>query len=378
MFFAREEILFPEELGRALKPAQKPAALDRLWEKLAKGRGMVAEGEKHYSFSRPEAEAYASYYLPANALKTALILEEAHLLGVDVLGSGCSWLDFGTGPGTAYWGLAWWAQMRKRALKFTGWDQSSLFTDIASRLAARSPFPARANFLAGGKEDAIALARRLQPTHVSFVNSIAEIYPSPAKRLEACRAILRILSDASAKDGQARYLLVIEPGSRESSRELAELKDALKAPVMLPCLGERVCGALAKLTDWCHEEVACRFPEWLNEMGEAAGLRKESVLFSYALIPVGVSSGLSGAVPLGGSRVVSQRLERKGQVECWLCTEEGKKFARVQRSKAAANADLILNACRGDIFSSLALGEKGDLESGALVAANEKTIFDFV
>jgi hypothetical protein len=371
MFFAREEILFPSTLDQALKPPQKPAALDRLWEKLAKGRGMVAEGEKHYSFSRPEAEAYASYYLPANALKTALVLEEAHLLGVDVLGDKAEWLDFGTGPGTAYWGLAWWAQARKKALKFTGWDQSNLFTDIASRLVAKSPFPARANFLAGGKEDAIALARRLQPTHISFVNSIAEIYPNPTKRLEACRTLLRILGDASAKDGQPRYLLIIEPGSRESSRELAELKDALKVPVMLPCLGERACGALAKPTDWCHEEVACRFPDWLNEMGEGAGLRKESMLFSYALIPVGVSATLSG------SRVVSQRLERKGQVECWICSAEGKKFARVQRSKAPADADLILNACRGDIFSSLMLAEKGDLGSGALVTAKEKSIFDF-
>lgn len=372
MFFAREEILFPEELSHALKPAQKPAALDRLWEKLAKGRGQVAEGEKHYSFSRSEAEAYASYYLPANALKTALVLEEAHLLGVDVLGENAHWLDFGTGPGTAYWGLAWLARARNRALKFTGWDQSNLFTDIASRLAAKSPFPARANFLAGGKEDTIALTRRLQPTHVSFVNSIAEIYPNPTKRLEACRTLLRILSDASAKDGRPRYLLIIEPGSRESSRELSELKDALKAPVMLPCLGERACGALAKPTDWCHEEVACRFPDWLNEMGESAGLRKESVLFSYALIPVG------GSASLAGSRVVSQRLERKGQVECWLCTAEGKKFARVQRSKAPADAGLILNACRGDIFSSLSLAEKGDLESGALLAGKEETIFQFV
>lgn len=371
MFFAREEILFPEELGRALKPAAMPAALGRLWEKLAKGRGQVAEGEKHYSFSRAEAEAYASYYLPANALKTALVLEEAHLLGVDVLGDRADWLDFGTGPGTAYWGLAWWSAMRKHSLKFTGWDQSSLFTDIASRLNGRSPFPARASFIAGGKEDAIALARRIQPTHISFVNSIAEIYPNPSKRLEACRTLLRILGDASAKDGKPRYLLIIEPGSRESSRELAELKDALKMPVMLPCLGERACGALAKPTDWCHEEVACRFPEWLNEMGESAGLRKESVLFSYALIPVG------GPGPLGGARVVSQRLERKGQVECWICTSEGKKFARVQRSKAPAGAGLILEACRGDIFSSLDLAEKGDLESGSRREPHSETIFQF-
>jgi hypothetical protein len=291
---------------------------------------------------------------------------------VDVLAASSHWLDFGTGPGTAYWGLAWWAAQRGRSLKFTGWDQSSLFTDIASRLTARAPFPTRANFMAGGKEDAIALARRLQPTHVSFVNSVAEIYPSPAKRLEACRTILRVLGDASAKDGKPRYLLIIEPGSRESSRELAELKDALGMPVMLPCLGARACGALAKPTDWCHEEVACQFPEWLNEMGAASGLRKESMLFSYALIPVGTSAAVDGA------RVVSQRLERKGQVECWLCTSEGKKFARVQRSKAPADANLILEACRGDIFSSISLGEKGDLETGTLRSAKEKTIFDFV
>jgi hypothetical protein len=374
MFFAHEEILFPPELAEALRAAtggNHGPALARLWEKLAKGRGQVGEGEKHYSFSRTEAEAYAAYYLPANALKTALVLEEAFLLGRDLLGADTHWLDLGTGPGTAYWGLAWWAAARDRPLRFTGWDQSPIFAEIASRLASSSTFPALADFQAK-REDPVALVRRLAPTHVSFVNSLAEIYPDPALRLAACGKILTALKDSTRKDGRARYLLVIEPGSRESSRELATLKDTLtEKSVLLPCLDSRPCGALANPKDWCHEEVACRFPDWLNEIGEAVGMRKESLLFSYALW--GSAEGDSAFA--GSSRVVSQRLERKGQVECWVCTREGKKFARVQRSKARDGNELLLGAGRGDLWRDLRVGEKGDFDSASPLNASGSSIF---
>jgi hypothetical protein len=127
---------------------------------------------------------------------------------------------------------------------------------------------------------------------------------------------------------------------------------------------------LANPKDWCHEEVACRFPEWLNEIGAAAGMRKESILFSYALIEAG------GRALAPYWRVVSQRLERKGQVECWLCTPEGKKFARAQRSKAEKNSPLF-TARRGDLWRDVSLGEKGDLLAAGAPAATGKTIFSF-
>ncbi|RZA04772.1 MAG: hypothetical protein EOP11_14345, partial [Proteobacteria bacterium] len=155
MFFAGDEIAFPPELDRALAQGlwkggpdkavlkRRGAALNLLWEKLAKRRGIKAEGETHYSFKKEEAEAYASYYLPANALKPAFILEEAFLTGIDPLPAGeAIWLDCGTGPGTAYWGLQFWCGKRNKKLQFHGWDQSSLFTELGASLAVSARVPA--------------------------------------------------------------------------------------------------------------------------------------------------------------------------------------------------------------------------------------------
>ncbi len=124
MFFIRNTFAFPSDLDSALQASlwpegesrlmeQRKSALRRLWPKLAKGRGQVQPGDSHYSFKHDEVDAYAAYYLPANCLKTALILEESFLAGIDPMPAAESlWLDCGTGPGTAYWGVSWWCAKR--------------------------------------------------------------------------------------------------------------------------------------------------------------------------------------------------------------------------------------------------------------------------
>jgi hypothetical protein len=300
------------------------------------------------------------------------VLEESFLLGLDPVADEARWLDLGTGPGTAYWGAAWWCARRGKRLRFTGWDQSPRFTGLARDLAAGAPFRAPAEFMTG--EDPLALIRRQRPTHVSFMNSVAEIYPTVETRSREVGKILRALADLERKDGQARTLLLIEPGSRESSRELAALKDDLRAEgtTLLPCLDDRPCGALVDPRDWCHEEAGCDFPGWVNELGAEAGLRKESLLFSYALI----RPGAAPKGPLAGcSRIVSQRLERKGQVECRICTPAGKRPVRVQRSKAGPESEFLLEAGRGDLWRSAEIGEKGDVERADVVKPEQITIF---
>jgi hypothetical protein len=409
VFYLRAPFTFPTDLASALETAlarsfkhnRLGASLRALWPKLAQARGRAAEGEQHYSFQRADAEAYAAYYLPANCLKPALVLEESFLLGQDPAGEEVHWLDLGTGPGTAYWGAAWWCARRNRRLRFTGWDQSTQFTSIARDLAAGSPFRAPAEFVAGEEqgpgwaadrpsasrrgaqdtregpirpEDPISLVRRLKPTHVSFVNSIAEIYPDMEARRRECAKLLQLLSDLGKKDGKPRYLLLIEPGSRESSRELAALKDALRpvGTTLLPCLDERPCGALKDPKDWCHEEAACEFPGWLNELGAEAGLRKEALLFSYAWIRAGSAAPAAYA---GCSRIVSQRMERKGQVECRICAPEGKRPVRVQRSKASAESEFLFDSVRGELWRNAEIGEKGDVARAAVIAPQSAPIF---
>lgn len=357
--------------------AKRTAGLRSLWPRLAKERGIVAEGSTHYSFRREEAEAYAAYYLPANALKVALVLEEAFLRGNDAVPGGAArWLDIGTGPGTAFWGAAWWFSHRRKQLSFTGWDQSPLFAEIASGLARARPFGAAARFFSPGKgEKWESLLRKENITHLSFVNSIAEIYPDLGARKNAVAATLDTLRKLRESDGKPRYLLIVEPGSRESSRELAELKDFLQAEkkgrVLLPCLDARPCGALRDPRDWCHEEASCEFPEWMNELGSGVGLRKESMLFSYALMEAADPAQAFRAE----ARIVSQRMERKGQVECRLCLPEGKVPARVQRSKATPQNSFVLDCVRGDFWENTRLGEKNDVEEAGLFQSSIPSLF---
>lgn len=372
MFFTPHGIQFPSSLSEKLAPlatAKNAASLGKLWEKLAKRKGVIQEGERHYSFDANEAAAYASYYLPVNLLKPALVLEEAHLLGFDILrAEGNRWLDIGTGPGTSFWGIQWWCEKRQKKLSFSGVDQSPLFVSLASQMA-RNAFSIQPNFSKELGTDPVALAKKFTPTHISFMNSLTEIFPDLSARIEAIKKLLAHL-EAAARDGKPRYLLIIEPGSKENSRDLSTLKDALQAKVLLPCLSNRKCGALAKPQDWCHEEVECEFPAWLNELGASAKMRKESLLFSYLLLEVGGKTAQRNDL-----RVVSQRLERKGQVECWLCSSEGKIFARAQRSKAGPEAEILFQANRGDLWQETQLGEKGDLEKAELGVKEWETIF---
>jgi ribosomal protein RSM22 (predicted rRNA methylase) len=382
MFFAGEEIEFPSDLAAALESAlwgeggdklisRRAQALNQLWEKLAKRRGMIEEGEQHYSFRRDEADAYAAYYLPANALKPAILLEEAYLLGQDLMPSGnAKWLDCGTGPGTAYWGAAWWAERRQKDLQFFGWDQSPVFAEIAGNLARQGKMRAPGRFHASKKEDLVSFVRKHNITHVSFMNSVAEIFHDPGKRLEEIKKLWGALSGMSQKDGQERFLFLIEPGSRDSSRELAELKDAMPIKPFLPCLDARPCGALVRPHDWCHEEVGVSFPSFVNELGAQAGLRKESLLFSYAIFSTSPHDSLAGR-----GRVVSQRLERKGQTECFLCTPEGKVAVRAQLSKAGPESAPVIEARRGDIWKDAVIGPKKDLEKAERFIPAQPSLF---
>lgn len=385
MFYLRKNLPFPDDLNHVFCQAnwgREPNEADfaklgkslrSLWDELALRRGFH-NGDAHYSFRRDQVDAYASYYLMANALKPALVLEEAFLLGLDLLKTENRWLDFGTGPGTAFWGLAWWCKQRNKKVNFTGWEQSSAFVEKASQLTRSQPFGFSAKFLTSNKtkKDWLDKIETIKPTHISFMNSVAEIFPQEADREPALREILQSLK----RLGGERFLLIIEPGSRDSSRELSRLKDSLseKYQVLLPCFDNRKCGALANPQDWCHEESQCSFPPWMNQLGSAANLRKESLLYSYLLISTADREPLLKEA----SRMVSQRMERKGQVECHYCTFNGKQKIRVQRSKSTANTEFFFDSCRGDILKNISVGEKGDLIQAEMVKSEHiPTIFKF-
>lgn len=388
MHFLREKIFFPPRLADSLSeyfwrtqapaPSQlknTAAALANLWPKLAKSRGQIGSDEKHthYSFQSAEAQAYAAYYLTANALKLPLVLAEAESLGIElVTDSTDTWLDIGSGPGTAAVGMAWWAAHRKRPGKFVSMDQSQIFLREAEALLGKlrqSISGEQPHFLTQKAPHAakiVASALELKPKIISFVNSIAEIFPEPRERGAAVSRLLGALAAEASRASSPRWLLIIEPGSRESSRELLQLREELRSQagleIFLPCLDRRPCGALQLEKDWCHEEVACEFPVWLNQLGSAAGIRKEAMLFSYLLVAVGLPEK-SAAWPEAGIRMVSQRMQHKGLTECWFCTPAGKERYRFSHSVQRKREVPLPEPVRGSLYRSLRVSEKKEVEA---------------
>ena len=155
-------------------------------------------------------------------------------------------------------------------------------------------------------------------------------------------------------------------GPRKTGRELLGLREALReathARILLPCLDARPCGALALSKDWCHEEVGCEFPDWLNQLGAHAGIRKEALIFSYILIALGPVR-LPETWPTSGARMVSQRLEHKGLTECWFCTPGGKQRLRFSHAVQKKREIPLALPNRGELYAKIQVSEKGEVES---------------
>lgn len=389
MHFVRNGFELPEKINKALisflwngkNPSaadlkKRANALKRLWPLLAKDRGQAAQDKKHYALDDQLAEAYAAYYLPVNAMKSALILEEMKLAGLGLDGR-VRWMDVGTGPGTAFWGAAWWAAHRETELEFIGLEQSREFIRLAQSLSRsliqelKSTASARFESFTYGKgaKSLTQWLRQEKPHVLSMMNSVGEMAPSSEERAAWIGEAVDELSTCAQADGQTRWLILVEPGSKAASRELLQLRDALRnrsqargdLRIWLPCLSDRPCGALAKPDDWCHDETEVRFPEWVNDLGAEAGLRKEAVLFSYLVCSVGVHPQESAEWPGRGMRVVSQLMREKGLSQCFLCTETGKVRARVLNSRMTEESAAFFETVRGHVYKNVELSEKGDV-----------------
>ena len=331
--------------------------LEKLWPQLALHKGEKIGDQKHYAHLRDFCFAYAAHYLPANALKITAILEEMQLAGMQPLSEeNTLWLDFGSGPGTLLAGLNHWAFHREKKYHYLGFDQSGDFLRIGQsffhQMAKKPGANARFHNLSSAQEIA-ATIRKQKPHFVSFCNSFHEFAPEKKDKEALLESIWKALPASS-------HLILIEPALKENSRALSELRNFFfgKGKILLPCFDERPCGALQKESDWCHEEIACVFPPWFQTLAKKAKLQKQALLFSYLVVKKS-----SDAHALEGcSRIVSQRLEQKGQVECYFCTTKGKEKLRMQYAKKTAENEWMLEAQRGQVFSSVEKDERENLQ----------------
>jgi hypothetical protein len=160
-------------------------------------------------------------------------------------------------------------------------------------------------------------------------------------------------------------LVVIEPALRDRTRHLHAVRDALAArgaTIFAPCLHSSPCPALARGSDWCHEDLEVDLPRWLTPIARAAGLRREGLTFSYLVVRkdgARLSDAFGHARGAAHFRVVSQPMPSKGKRELFLCgglAYPGEapatrvKTMRLDRDACAGNA-VWEELMRGDVIA---------------------------
>jgi len=264
-------------------------------------------------------------------------------------------LDIGAGLGAMTWGLvraleasgaragvdATWADVDAQAMAVG----HALVDERAGRVPAAlrvRTIAAPVDALPAGVFDVILLGNVL---------SELDVGTEAGERVERHAGLLRSLLDR-ALDARGS-LVVVEPALRDRARHLHRVRDrvsALGATIFAPCLHSDPCPALARDSDWCHEDLPVDLPEWLVPVARAAGLRRQGLTFSYTVLR---KDGLRvvDSVPDGPGaarlRVVSDAIATKGKLEAFVCGAVGAgdgvpatraRLTRLQRDATAANA----------------------------------------
>jgi ribosomal protein RSM22 (predicted rRNA methylase) len=315
--------LFNEELA--------PLAADvaRLSKLLTKERERIPAA---YLKDKGLRQAYVSYFLPSNLLKIHLPLKELSRHPKNMLSKErLRILDIGSGPGSATLGvLEFFSQSEgKPVLEFTAADQvAENLKDAAALFASyRSRYD-----LDAALHTVKTSVEKLEPLlkgHYDLIilsNVLNELFPLDeekiAKRIDLLHALLRRFL---AHDGSC---IIIEPALHETSREMLMVRDGLLAHgfhVYSPCLMNENCPALVNPKDWCHEDVPWEPPALIREIGMLAGLKKDSLKFSYVILRKDDLS-LADMYDTNSFRVVSEPLVSKGKIEFYLCGKGGRRL----------------------------------------------------
>jgi SAM-dependent methyltransferase len=326
-----------------------------------------------YASSAALRRAYLDYYLPVNLPKVRVPLGEwLRDEPTRLAGAPLHCLDLGSGPGTAIVGLLDFLrtlppERRPSAVRAVALDQSFESLRDSAALVERV-----ARLVPG-------LAVSFEPLRVDLVADRSELFPLAASKgrfdlVLAANVLCEIIREArngweqAARlvEAAARDLLsargavvIIEPGLRETARDLHRLRDRWLASgtlhVRAPCLHEATCPALATARDWCIAELPWYPPERVSRLNQRTGLRKESLKFSYVLLTAAPSATPSSRI----WRVVSDVLDLKGERRVYLCADGHWIVLAVLKRTSGPVADAFVRMRRGDLVELDGLERKG-------------------
>ncbi len=249
-------------------------------------------------------------------------------------------LDLGAGLGATTWGAtralaaARGADTKENAVIATWVDSDTRALEVASDIVrARGAVDglvlrvaAMARSVSSASDVPIRGVARHDLVLVGQILSELDVGLATEARVRRHADLLAALLEHHVDDHGA--LVVVEPALRDRTRHLHSVRDAMVAGgrfhVFAPCLHGAPCPALARETDWCHEDLAVDLPRWLVPVARAAGLRREGLTFSYLVLRRDGSNLLEHIAARSSAarvRVVSDLMRSKGKREAFVCGE---------------------------------------------------------
>jgi ribosomal protein RSM22 (predicted rRNA methylase) len=310
-------------------------------------------------------KAYQAYFLPSNLSKIHKPLQELSLHPRGVFAKAkLRVLDIGAGPGTASLGvLTFFSRQDKQPqLEFTVVDQVAENLKLAEALFLSSgpEYPVEP-LLTTIRSDIAEPGKYVQGQYdlIILSNVMNELFVRDETRTAKRVGILQdILKRALTDDGSC---IIIEPALRETSREMLEVRDGILEQgfhLYSPCLFSEQCPALMNPKDWCHEDIPWDPPALVKEIDKLAGLRKDSLKFSYLVLRKDGLS-LSDVFDPNIFRVVSEPLVSKGKREFYLCGVGERKLVMRQDKDATSGNDPYGTLKRGDLVRFERLIDEG-------------------
>jgi ribosomal protein RSM22 (predicted rRNA methylase) len=300
------------------------------------------------------AAAYLSYFLPVNASKVQVLLDELPL-DLDLAAKTeevFSVLDLGSGPGTA--GLAvldWMVQQKAEDINLCVVSVDRSQSTITDSVRLWETYCREAGVAQATLKTCVGDLEKTQRGRVwnaigeaspfdliIIANCLNELFGDSAdpvsRRAELVGELLPLLQPHGS-------IMIIEPALRQISRELHQVRDRLLhlklCTVYSPCLHEQFCPALVHPDDWCHEERPWVPPAAIQAIDREVGFIKDALKFSYLLLRKDGRTIVKRQPD--DYRVVSELREFKGEKRAWLCNELGRQdVGRLNRKASPKNA----------------------------------------
>lgn len=311
----RIEALFNAAYKHAQSLHKSPIVKDisKLWQALTINR---SEGLSSYFKDPALRRAYLGYYMPLYAAKMAILIHQLMTEGHIAADMAPRVLDLGSGPlvGVTACRLAFGQFESALAIDREIGPMRQALDFLQALYGREKIYMVRAN-LAGPDN----LWRPREPIDMAILSHVLNEFGSSRRELPSK---IRLIKSAMATLSPQGKLLIMEPATRVSTRELMALRDEIHQDpymhILAPCTGASQCPLLATRDGWCHGELKWGRPQICREIDEKIGFDKSKLKYSYLLLGRAPSQ-----LSKDNYRVVSGQMHHENIARRYVCTASG-------------------------------------------------------